>query len=529
VAFSPDGELLASAGSNGNVKIWDVARGRVVQSLTGHTGAVLAIAFNPDSRSLAYGGGDATVRLWDIESGVERIVFRGHTAAVESLQFSPNGGRLASFSPAQGTVKVWDLTRHPERGTFARTRGRVQKVVKVRDLLRSPNSATPAQTGPDVEALAFRGNGKQLVSVTVGGKLQTWDVATGLLQSQQQLAMSEELVSPAVLAAFSPTGDRIAGRSREDDRLVRVWDVDGGAEAAWLRGHTLPVFCLRFSADGRRLVTCAWDTRRPDRQHEVKVWEVATGKQLAALPGRGQVYNAGFSPNGRWLATAGPNGAVSLVDWAGSRKVISAPEHKGHVAGLAFSADGRWLATAGVEDRMVKVWDLQRLEGAVPSTPRAAHALTAPSFLCDLAFSPNGRRLAGISRDLIMMWDVVTGHEVLTLRGAPQRHWDPAFNPRVAFSPDGKWLVGTNWDESISLWEAEVEVDAAAVTRRQTARRQAAAARVVFWHLQEAEECLDHNNKPAARFHFQRLGAGPLPGPLQARKERLAAQLGQRN
>jgi WD40 repeat protein/serine/threonine protein kinase len=529
VAFSPDGELLASAGSNGNVKIWDVAHGRVVQSLTGQTGAVLAIAFNPDSRSLGYAGGDATVRIWDIESGVERIVFRGHTAAVESLQFSPNGGRLASSSPGQGAVKVWDLTRHPERGTFARTRGRLQKVVRVRDLLRSPSAATPAQTGPDVEALAFRGDGRQLVSVTVGGKLQTWDVATGLLQSQRQLALSEELVSPAVLAAFSPRGERIAGRSREDDRLVRIWEVDSGIEVVCLRGHTLPVFCLRFSADGRQLVTCAWDTRGADRPHEVKVWEVGTGKELAALPGRGVVHNAGFSPDGRWLALAGPNGAVSLVDWAGPRKVIPVAGHKSHVASLVFSADGRWLATAGVEDRMVKVWDLEGLEGAAPSTPQAAHVLTAPSFVCDLAFSPDGRRLAGISRDLITMWDVATGHEVLTLRGAPQRHWDPAFNPRVTFSPDGKRLAGTNWDESISLWEAEVAVDAAAVARRQSARRQAAAARVVFWHLQEAEECLDHNNKPAARFHFQRLGAGLPPGPLQDRKERLAAQLGQRN
>jgi hypothetical protein len=121
---------------------------------------------------------------------------------------------------------------------------------------------------------------------------------------------------------------------------------------------------------------------------------------------------------------------------------------------------------------------------------------------------------------------VATGHEVLTLRGAPQRHWDPAFNPRVAFSPDGRRLVGTNWDESISLWEAEVEVDDAAVARRQSARRQAAAARVVFWHLQEAEECLDHNNKRAAQFHYQRRNAGKLSAPLQARKDRVAAQLG---
>jgi WD40 repeat protein len=525
VAFSPDGALLASAGSNGNLKIWDVGAGRVVQSLTGHAGAVLGIAFSPDGRYLAYGGGDATVRVWDIESGVDRVVFRGHRAAVEGLQFSPDGQRLASTSPAQGAVKIWDLTRHPERGTFARTRGRLAKVVPVRDLIRNPSAATPAQTGPDVEGLAFRAGGRQLVSITVGGKLQTWDVATGLLQDQRQLPISEELVSPAVLAAFSPKGDHVAGRSREDSRLVRVWGVSTGAEVACLRGHTLPVFCVRFSADGRLLATCACDTRGAGRPHEIKVWDVAGGKERAALAGRGQVYNLGFSPDGRWLALGGENGAVSVVDWAGSRKVVRAPGHKGPVAGLAFSRDGRLLATAGVEDLTVKVWNLDRLDRDRPETLEAAHSLTAPGFLCDLAFSPDGRRLAGISRDLVTLWEVETEHEVLTLRGAPQRHWDPAFNPRVTFSPDGKRLLGTNWDESISLWEAEVEVDDGAVARRQTARRRGADARAVFWHLQEAEECLDHNNRPAARFHFQRLGRAALPAPLQARKERLAAQL----
>ena len=76
------------------------------------------------------------------------------------------------------------------------------------------------------------------------------------------------------------------------------------------------------------------------------------------------------------------------------------------------------------------------------------------ALLCDLAFSPDGKRLAGASRDLIKMWDAETGVEVLTLRGAPQRYRDPPFNARVIFHPDGTRLAGTNWNESISVWDA---------------------------------------------------------------------------
>jgi WD40 repeat protein len=162
---------------------------------------------------------------------------------------------------------------------------------------------------------------------------------------------------------------------------------------------------------------------------------------------------------------------------------------------------------------------------AVPGSPGRNRSASLKQPSCDLCFSPNGRRLAGISRDLVKLWDVGTGLEVLTLRGAPQRHWDPSFNPRVIFSPDGKRLVGTNWDESISIWEAEVLPDDNAVARHQAARRRAADARAPYWHLQEAEDCLEQNNPVAALFHLNRVGSVELPAPLQVRKERLLEQL----
>jgi WD40 repeat protein len=506
VAYSPDGRLLASAGKNGNIKVWDVDTGRVVQSLTGHSGSVLGVAFSPDGRYLAYGAGDSTVRVWDVEDGVQRITFRGHTDAVEGICFSPDGQRLASVSPGQAAVKVWDLTRHPEHGTFAR-----------------------AGPGPDIEALAFRAGGKALVSVTAGGKLQIWDATTGVLEVEHALPVTGPLASPALVASFDGGAKRLAARAGPDGRLVKVWDVATGADLFTFRGHALPVSCVRFSGDGRLLATCASDPAPTPRPSEIRVWDAHTGLPKARLAGRGPFFTAAFSPDGRWLALGGRAGRLTLVGCEGRPRLVEVAGHRGNVTAVAFDPGGEHLVSAGQGEGALKVWRLAALTaGGGAAEPVAT--LAAPYNLYDLTFSPDGTRLAGISRDLVKLWDVEAGHEVLTLRGAPQRHWDPPFNPRLAFSPDGTRLAGTNWDESISLWSADDRgwapgAAGAQVQRRRADRRRAADRRALFWHLQEAEHCLEHKNVSAARFHYQRLGNAPLPGPLQARKERLTALL----
>jgi WD40 repeat protein/serine/threonine protein kinase len=522
VAFGPDGKHLASASSNGNLRLWHLGTRppRAIQSLNGSAGAVFSIAFSPDGRYLAYGGSDATVRVWHLPSGVERVAFRGHTAAVEGVRFSPDGRRLYSLSPEQGAVKAWDMTRHPEYSTLALTSHPEQsgqaagaiwpETFKVSDLLRGSGQPAPAHTGPDIEGVAFQEGGR-LVSVTVGGKVQTWDANSGLLLDERRLPLGAELFSPAVLADFAPDGKRLAARHRDDARVVQTWDVATGRVGTALRGHRLPVFLVRFSPEGTRLATAACDRAAPGRPHEIKMWDAASGRELASRAGRGHLFSLAFSPDGRWLALGREDGRVSVVDGAGGQPARELSGHEGAVTALAFSPDGQRLASAGAGDRSAKVWSC--------STWGPLMALALPDLLCDLAFSPDGTRLAGISRDLVKLWDAETGHELLTLRGAPQRHRDPAFNPRLAFSPDGTRLAGTNWDESISLWEAERPSAA-----RQATRRQAAERRAPLWHLQEAERCVRAKNSFAAAFHLRRLDTAPLPPPLRERRDQLIRQ-----
>jgi WD40 repeat protein/serine/threonine protein kinase len=500
VAFSPDGQLLASAGANGNVKIWEVESGRVIQSLTGNSGAVLSAAFSPDARYLAYGGGDSTVRVWDVESGVQRVVYRGHTGAVESVCFSPDGQRLVSFSSAQGEVKVWDLTRHPQYATFA-------------------------HMASDVEALAFSDAGRLVRTATVGGSLQTWDTQTGVLLDEFAVGTNREELSPGVPACFSAGGKSYAARSQQDTRVVKIWDPASGREVHTFPPIGLPVVCVRFGSDGKLLAICGCDARGAGDRNATSVWDTASATKLFALSGHGQILSAVFSPDCQLLVLAKRAGVLTIIDVVGRQGMRELQCHSSDVGAIAFRPDGKLVATGGLEDRTVKLWELASDTNSHVVQLKEVHTLAAPNFLCDLAFSPDGKRLAGISRDLVKIWDVETGYEVLTLRGAPQRHWDPPFNPRVVFSPDGKRLAGTNWDESVSIWEAEIGVSDESLPSIRAERLRFANERARFWHLQEAENCLKHKRLPAARFHLQRLVDVSLSGPLQQRRQNLTVQV----
>ncbi len=370
------------------------------------------------------------------------ITFRGHTGMVESVQFSPDGQRLISCSSARREIKVWDLTRHPEFATLVR-----------------------AQEEKDFENIAFHADGRHLVSINVAGQLQIWDADSGMLRGEHPLDTNPEPIEPAgVPAAFSPDGRHLAARPREDSSLVRIWDVDSGEAVLTCRGHTLPVHCLRFSADGQYLATCACDRKQTNKPNEIKVWDAVDGTLLASLKRQGRLFNAAFRPDGRWLAVGGSDG-VSVLDWATGRTLahLSDPDREqsdpnSEVTALAFSPDGCRLAASGMQENKVHLWNCKGWGKAVKA-PKPLRTFAAPGLLCDLAFSPDGKRLAGASRDLIKMWDAETGVETLTLRGATPRYRDPPFNARIVFHPDGTHLAGTNWNESISVWDAPQETD----------------------------------------------------------------------
>jgi WD40 repeat protein/DNA-binding SARP family transcriptional activator len=245
--FSPDGTLLATAGDDNTARVWGAKDGRELLTLTGHEegppvggmfSGIRAVAFSPDGKLLASAGVDGQARLWDVESGERVLALQVHPdgIGVTRLAFSPDGKRLAAASDAH------PVEGNPEGG---------RPLVKVWDLASGQELYTVAGLPNRTWALAFSPNGSKLVVPFEGKAVKLYDAASGVE------SLSLAVPGGNVLAvAFSPDGALLATGGDEPPKL---WDLATGQELTTFVGHRAMVNGLAFSPDGRRLASSSVD------------------------------------------------------------------------------------------------------------------------------------------------------------------------------------------------------------------------------------------------------------------------------
>ncbi|MEO1006817.1 MAG: FHA domain-containing protein, partial [Cyanobacteria bacterium J06638_38] len=117
LAFSPDGQILASTAKDKTIKLWSMAEGTEIATLTGHKLAPNALAFNPDGQIIASGGADKTIKLWNIARIEEIASFAAHKLTINALAYSPDGQTIASGSKDK-TIKLWNVASTEETATL---------------------------------------------------------------------------------------------------------------------------------------------------------------------------------------------------------------------------------------------------------------------------------------------------------------------------------------------------------------------------------------------------------------------------
>jgi WD40 repeat protein len=191
-----------------------------------------------------------------------------------------------------------------------------------------------------VRSVALSADGKYLASADSKGIVRIWDFKTGARLHSFEHSTGVNSV------AFSPKGRYLLSGS--DDKLVRLWDGDEDRQERRFEGHRATVGCVAFSADGRRAYSASYSPLG-DSDHTIRLWDVATGKEVDKLEVGDEVHRmdcAAFSPDGRRALTGHLDGSVCLWDLATKKKLATFTRHKYKVQSVAFSPDGQ-LALSG--------------------------------------------------------------------------------------------------------------------------------------------------------------------------------------
>lgn len=249
-------------------------------------------------------------------------------------------------------------------------------------------------------------------------------------------------------AVFRADDKELATSSK--DKSVKLWDAACGKEVRSFHGHTGEIYSSAFSPDGKQLATAGDD-------RTVKLWDAATGKELRTFRGhKGDVYNVAFRPDGRALASASQDQTVCLWDVASGKRLRTFTGHTARICSVAFSPDGRYIAASSPSTPspdsenvcgQAIVWDAASGKEVLNFTVKDAGVVA-------LAFSPEGRRLAGACLDkTVKIWEMATGREALSMKG----HTLPVYH--LAFRTDGRCLASSSCDWSkresgeVKLWE----------------------------------------------------------------------------
>lgn len=318
LSFSPDGHTLASAGTDGSTRLWDVAEHRQLGSPIVDEGplqdVITAVAFSPSGSLLATSQFSGKVQIRNVATRLpvgaplRSLASLNRSDDVLALAFTPDGRTLA-IAGYQGIVRLWDVATR-----------------------RSPGAPLTDSSYVAVQSIAFSPDGRLLASALSDGRVQLWNVAT-----RKRLAVIPlGNVASALSVAFSPNGKLLATADADGD--ARLWELDPGPSLqpgrVLMAGQSNgSLGAVSFSPDSATLATGQEDGT-------VRLWDVGTGRQRGPTldGGTGRVIAVAFSPDHVSLAAAGDSGLVRLWTFSDS------PDY----AQLGSDEDGRQRMISGL-------------------------------------------------------------------------------------------------------------------------------------------------------------------------------------
>jgi len=472
IAWSPDSKLLASAGRERIVRIWDVSNAKELLKFEKFDGPAKSLAFSPNGQWLATGANDESlpfdknILMWDIslctnlqdstsqEAGIspwdtpackqqEPVSFIGQDADVSSIAFSPDGALLAT-GDTSGVTHLWD--------------------VRYRELLKQE----PPKAAGIISAITFS-QVKDNLLLEIGSLDRTISL-NNLMSADSLIAENKTTAGVADSIAFlSQDSLRAVGG---DGNQTLLWGGNASGEISQAGTFESKSNIYALSQDGRSFATVVED----GQQGRIEIWSVGGANSILSIPAPvgkviasqetsagqtitqtettslGTLRSLAFSPDGSLLAAGVcaerdqtlnlcPHNEIHLWRVASGDPVAQFPvEHSSAILSLAFSPDGKILASGG-GDSAIYLRNVQ--DGRLLGLPLIGQGAPVTA----LAFSPVGSRLAsGSSNSLLALWNVDSAQ----LIGDPISGMSGTITG-LAFNPDGRTLVASS-DQGVMAW-----------------------------------------------------------------------------
>jgi WD40 repeat protein/DNA-binding SARP family transcriptional activator len=412
-------QLLASAGVDGTVRIWDPQTGLLRSTLEGHQDGVWAVCpvTVAGQELLASAGADGTVRIWDPGTGRQRVSLEGHQDGVYALcPVTVAGQELLASAGADGTVRIWDPGTGHQRSTLEGHR-------------REVNGVCPVTVA-----------GKQLLASAGSDRtVRIWDPQTGLLRSTLEGHQDGVwAVCPVTVA-----GQELLA-SAGSDGTVRIWDPGTGHQRTTLEGHQDWVCSIcPVTAAGKELLASAGDGGT------VRIWDPETGRQRVSLEGhQGGVY--ALCPvtvaGQELLASAGADGTVRIWDPGTGHQHSTLEGHQDGVwAVCPVTVAGRELLASAGSDGTVRIWDpgSGRQRATLEGHRRGVYAL------CPVTVAGQELLASAGSGGTVRIWDPATGRQRTTLEGHQGGVW--AVCPVTVAGQE--LLASAGSDGTVRIWD----------------------------------------------------------------------------
>jgi len=483
--FIHNGKRLVSEGNPGEINIWDVATGQLVNVLKGHTGIVWTMETSPNGDLLVSASFDTDLIVWDLNTYELRHRLTKHTQQINSATFSPDGQQIASVS-VDRTLRIWDaqtgkllavwdcetephcVSFNPDGKSLAT--GHNDGKIKIWNLQTGDTILVFQAHQYWIPSMAFSPCGNYLASGSTDATTKLWNSKTG-----QLLRTSKVYTSLVWSLAFSPDGQYLAVGSNDhtirlwqmpkkrlfktlqgvscwvnsvcfhptaalvasasSDYKVRLWNTETGALTRTLEGHSDGVSGVAISPCGKKVVGSGLDGT-------INVWDVETGQLLTSLRGHNfAVECVDFSPDGLLLLSGSFDQTLRLWDVASGKLIRTIQAHDGWIFSACFSPDGQWFASTGI-DGVLKLWNTATGELIVSWESQQVSTWT-------VGFSPDGQTLASGGDDgTIKLWHAKTGELLRVFEGHQAIVW------ATDFSPDGSLLASGSDDQTVNLWNA---------------------------------------------------------------------------